>query len=194
MKKFLINLYDICDIRERFSAGQYVEKAAGAIKAILERDKLPIVVGGTGLYVRSLMIGFFEEPGPDDTVEESLRTSLEHAGLEYLYRMLQRVDPGALRPNCLPGDTQRVLHGLTVYFSAGRRLTELWKDTKPAAARCPVPGGGPGQPLGKQLYRVIDERVDGMMEAGLLEEVTRVAEAGGGQIRSTRLRQSGTGR
>ena len=171
------HLYDICDVRERFSAGQYVEKAADVIQEILKRGKLPIVVGGTGLYVRSLMIGFFEEPGPDETVEGSLRTSLDRAGLEYLYRMLQRVDPG-LAAKLSPRDTQRVLRGLTVYFSAGRRLTELWKNTK-----APLPGVrflvvGLTAPR-ELLYRVINERVDRMMADGLQEEVAGLLKEAG---------------
>ena len=168
------HLYDICDLTKRFSAGEYVERATVVIRDILDRGKLPIVVGGTGMYVRSLMTGFFQEPGPVDTVADSLRASLDRAGLEYLYRMLQRVDP-LLASKVSPRDTQRIIRGLTVYFSSGRRLTDLWADTTPPLpdVRFVVIGLTADR---EELYAAINRRVDVMMENGFLEEVRDLVE------------------
>ncbi len=171
------HLYDICDVSQRFSAGDYVTLAVPVIRDILGRDRLPIVVGGTGLYLRALLNGFFDEPRLDMTVEDSLNRTVERAGLQYLYLMLQRVDP-EFASGISANDRQRIIRGLTVYFSCGKSLSSLW-----GCVERPLPDvrfvliGLRADRAA--LYRAIEDRVDQMMAAGLLDEVKRLYRKAG---------------
>ncbi len=171
------HLYDICDVSERFSAGDYVTLAVAAIRDVLDRNQLPIVVGGTGLYLRALLNGFFDEPRLDMTVEDSLNCSIDRAGTRYLYRMLERVDPD-FASGVSPNDRQRIVRGLTVYFSCGQSLSSLWGDVeKPLPdVRFVIIGLRAGRDA---LYRAIEKRVDRMMAAGLQDEVKRLYRKAG---------------
>ncbi len=163
------HLYDVCDPTERFSAGRYLEKAKALIHDILDRGKLPVVVGGTGLYTRALLTGFFEQPRMDYTVEESLQTTYQQAGLEYLYRMLQRVDPVFSR-GISPKDMQRIIRGLTFYFSTGKTLSGMWAETRSPLSDVEFIVIGLTAERSK-LYEAIELRVDRMISSGLFEEV-----------------------
>ncbi len=163
------HLFDICDITERFSAGEYAKRASGVIKEILKRKKLPIVVGGTGLYTHALIFGFFEEESIDKTAEKCLKLTASIMGTEYLYGFLKKIDPEfAERIN--PSDTQRILRGLTFYFSTGKPLSSMWAKTKPLLEDVEFIVIGLKADR-KKLYEAINLRVDRMIKTGLLEEV-----------------------
>ncbi len=166
------HLFDICDLTERFSAGEYAKKASATIKSILKKGKLPVVVGGTGLYTHALIFGFFEEDNIDRTVEDSLKKTLRIMGTEYLYSFLKKVDREfAERIN--PSDTQRILRGLTFFLSTGKPLSSMWDKTKPLLDNVEfiVIGLKSDRQL---LYEAINDRVDKMIKAGLLEEVKKL--------------------
>ncbi|BBB32163.1 tRNA dimethylallyltransferase [Thermotomaculum hydrothermale] len=163
------HLFDICDLTERFSAGEYAKRASKTIKEILSRGKLPVVVGGTGLYTQALIFGFFEEDNVDKSAEKSLKKTISIMGTEYLYSFLEKIDPDfAQRIN--PSDTQRILRGLTFYFSTGRPLSSMWEKTKPLLDNVEFIVIGLKADREK-LYEAINLRVDRMITAGLLNEV-----------------------
>ena len=173
------HLYDICDPSERFSAGIYLEQANKVIRDILSRGNLPIVVGGTGLYSRALLTGFFEQPELDPTVEDCLLASRNGAGLEYLYRMLQKADPEFSR-GISPKDTQRIIRGLSFYFSTGKKLSSMWGNTSsPLKDLAFIVVGLTAER--SVLYEAINRRVDRMVASGLLEEVKGLMERYGGK-------------
>jgi len=164
------HLYDICDPTERFSAGDYLNRAEKVIRDILGRGNLPIVVGGTGLYARALLTGFFEEPELDPTVEDCLLVSYNQAGLEYLYRMLQKVDNTFSR-GISPKDTQRIIRGLSFYFSTGKQLSSMWGETRSPLDDLEFIVIGLNADRSK-LYEVINTRVNKMISSGFLDEVS----------------------
>jgi len=166
------HLYDICDPTERFSAGDYLNRAENVIRDILNRGNLPIVVGGTGLYSRALLTGFFEQPELDPTVEDCMLVSHSRAGLEYLYRMLQKVDDTFSR-GISPKDTQRIIRGLSFYFSTGRQLSSMWDDTCSPLRDLDFIVVGLDADRAK-LYEAINSRVDKMVSSGFLNEVSRL--------------------
>ena len=163
------HLFDICEITERFSAGEYAKRASSVIKEIFKRGNLPIVVGGTGLYTHALIFGFFEEENIDKTAEKSLKKTAAKMGTGYLYNFLKNVDAEfAERIN--PSDTQRILRGLTFYFSTGKPLSSMWDKTKPLLEDVDFIVVGLKADR-KKLYEAINLRVDKMITAGLLNEV-----------------------
>lgn len=164
------HLYDICDPTERFSAGDYLNRAEKVIRDILGRGNLPIVVGGTGLYTRALLTGFFEEPELDATVEDCLLASYNQAGLEYLYRMLQKVDNTFSR-GISPKDTQRIIRGLSFYFSTGKQLSSMWGETRSPLDDLEFIVIGLNADRTK-LYEAINTRVNKMISSGFQEEVS----------------------
>ncbi len=166
------HLFDICDLTERFSAGEYAKKASEKIKGIIERNKLPIVVGGTGLYTHALIYGFFDEENVDKSTEKALKKTVNVMGTPYLYSFLSKVDPiFASRIN--PNDTQRIIRGLTFFFSTNKPLSSMWDKTKPLLDKVEFIVIGLRADREK-LYKAINARVDKMIQKGLLEEVKRL--------------------
>ncbi len=171
------HLIDFLDPAERYSAGRFRTDAEEAIADCLRRGAFPVVVGGTGLYLRALTEGLSPIPAVPDEVNRRLRDALEAEGLPALYRRLQDRDPVAafgIRPN----DTQRILRALAVYEATGKPLSVWWKS--PA-----VPSGYRYAWLGirspqERLRDRIRRRAYAMLDAGLEDEVRRLLERGYG--------------
>ncbi len=128
------HLIDVADPLEEYSAARYAREAAAAIRDITARGRLPILVGGTGLYYRALTRGFFPGPARDNALRARLERIADRQGPEYLHRWLQRVDPpSAVRIQSR--DRKRLIRALEVYRLTGRPLTDHFADTDVAAAR-----------------------------------------------------------
>lgn len=171
-------LIDIADPNESFHAARYQKEADQAIAGILGRGRLPLVVGGTGLYVRALLHGLFPEAEPirEKTWSERLRRYASFG--DEPHALLAQVDPeGARRIHCR--DRVRAQRALDVYLRTGRSIAEWQEDHRfrENRYRYLILGLCPDR---KTLYRRIDERVDWMMKAGLLEEVSALLAAGYG--------------
>ncbi|HLB25154.1 MAG TPA: tRNA (adenosine(37)-N6)-dimethylallyltransferase MiaA [Nitrospirota bacterium] len=168
------HLIDVADPREEFSAGRYVKLAEEAIEDIRGRGKVPLVVGGTGLYVRSLVDGLFEGPGADRALRDEL-TERERREPGSLYAALKGFDPAAAdRIN--PSDVRRIIRALEVYYTSGEPISARqaqWSSGQGRPAK--VAGLRLARPA---LYRRIEERVDKMMRAGLLDEVRALKDMG----------------
>jgi len=159
-------LYGILPAAERCSAGRWRELALGAIAA--EPDRLAVVTGGTGLYLRALSAGIVPVPDVPDAVLAQGQGKLKALGPQGLHRELASFDP-EMGARLAPGDSQRVLRAWCVYQATGRSLASWQAETGP---------GGPGpalvialMPPRAELYAACDARFSAMLAAGALEEV-----------------------
>lgn len=164
------HLVDILDPETPFSVADFVSAADACIRSITAAGRLPLVVGGTGLYITSLLNGmdFAPEKG-DPAIRQKLEQQAEAEGKEALYRELQAIDPeyaATVHPNNLP----RVIRALELYRNTGRLMSEQRRQ----ARRSEPPYRSLCLCLGYRdralLYRRIDERVDRMWDSGILDE------------------------
>ena len=167
---------DILEPDEPFSVADFVTLAGTLEADISARGRLPILVGGTGLYVQSFLYGvrFAAEKTPDG-LREQLAAELNEKGPEAMYAELQAVDPeaaAAIHPN----NHVRVLRALEHYRATGKKLSEQKADSLPPEKPYRSLILGLDFPERAQLYRRIDLRVDQMMEQDLLNEAKRVWE------------------
>ncbi len=160
---------------EYFSAGQFSRLARMRITEIVKRQRVPLVVGGSGLYVRALVDGLVNIEIRDDKIRRALRKRLLNEGVEKLYAELQKVDP-VLAERLELNDKQRILRGLEVYLVTGDRLSELQKQQEQAADIFPLLYGL--RTDRKLLYERINQRVEEMLEKGLLAEVVKLKKMG----------------
>ena len=167
------HLIDIADPSDDgFSVDTWLSLAEKIIAEIRGRDRYPIIVGGTNLYVQAFLFGLFEGPEPDVTLRERLR-GLAEADLR---AWLERVDPvGAERIHT--HDQKRTIRAIEVYELTGKRLSELqvqWTDSRPREDVIII---GLDYPT-EAINRRINARVKGMIDAGLVDEVQRLHESG----------------
>ena len=172
------HLIDVLEPHETFSAGEFARRARAAIDEIRGRSRLPIVVGGSGFYLRALFAGLSPVPPGDLEVRRLLRQRLAAEGLPALAAELARVDP-AMAARLAPGDTQRVLRGLEVAAVSGRPLS-AWLERQPSTAeRLTALRIGLTLPR-TVLYDRIEGRVVRMVERGWVDEVRGLLERGHG--------------
>ena len=161
---------------EEYSAARYAREAAAAIRDVSARGRLPILVGGTGLYYRALTRGFFPGPGRDSALRARLTRVAERRGSERLHRMLQRVDP-ASGARIQPQDRKRVIRALEVYRLTGRPLTEHFARTESPLPEYEVIAIALRIPAELTAARVA-RRVDAQFEGGLLDEIRGLLASG----------------
>jgi len=168
------HLIDLIEPDEGFTLVQYQEMAYEAIDEVLSRGRLPFLVGGTGLYVKALVEGFsVPRVKPNMARRRALLKEARERGAEALYARLKEVDPRAAA-RIDPQNVRRVVRALEVYEATGQPISRLQRKEPPPYRILKI-----GLTMErKALYRRIDERVDRMMEMGLLEEVKRLVEKG----------------
>lgn len=170
------HLVDVVDPDGDFSAADYARLARAALREIASRGALPIVVGGTGLYLRALLHGLFEGPPRDDTLRGRLEGLATRFGDARLHRLLARVDPEAAA-RIAPRDRVRVVRALEVYRLTRRRLSEHHRTAPTALAgfslRVLVL-----DPPREALRAAVERRTREMLERGLLAEVAGLLAAG----------------
>lgn len=165
------HLINILSPDQKFSAGLFRERALKAIDRLLEDRKIPILVGGTGLYIRSLTRGLFAGPGADDALREKMEEQERTRGKGYLYSKLLAVDRHAAE-KINPRDTRRVIRALEVAHLAGSNISEHQKlSTFPSRYDFLKIGLHRER---KELYRLIEERVDSMIKGRLLDETKKL--------------------
>ncbi len=170
------HLVDILEPDELYSAGEFARRARAAIEEIAGRGRIPIVVGGSGLYLRALLRGLSPLPPGDPEVRAALRSRLETEGLPALREELVRIDPKTAA-RLTAGDTQRVLRALEVECVTGRPLS-AWLDEQPFGIQA-IAAVQIGLTLPRSiLYDRIAGRVVWMMEAGWLGEVAGLLQRG----------------
>jgi tRNA dimethylallyltransferase len=167
-------LYGHVDAAMNFSAGAWVTDAAKVLADARAQKRLPIFVGGSGLYFKSLTRGLSAVPPIPPEVRDSVRARLEHNGVEALHAELARVDPASAE-RLKPRDRTRIARALEVVEATGRSLTDWHREGLP-------PLLPPDQfsalflaPERDDLYARIDARFDAMLKAGALQEVAALA-------------------
>jgi tRNA dimethylallyltransferase len=170
------HLIDIADPTGVYTAAQFAEDAASAIRQIHARGRLPILVGGTGFYYRALTRGLFPGPGADAALRTRLDRVAERKGPERLHRMLARIDPAAAA-RIMPRDRVRLVRALEVYFSTGRPLTDHFAATRSLIADCDVRAVALRLPPGLTVERV-ERRVHEQFARGIVREVETLLASG----------------
>ncbi len=168
------HLLDILEPTEPFSAGDFVSTADKAITGILERKRVPVVVGGTNFYIRSLLFGLFPSPPHDPDLRARLECDwdLDSQGV---FEKLVNLDPEAAAL-IGPADRQRILRALEVGEVSGEPISAHWRRHQ-KASRYNALLTAPHR-LRPDLYAKIDRRVDTMFAGGLVEEVRRILDSG----------------
>ena len=168
------HIIDVADPDEDFSLATYHQLAFKAIKAIQQKGKLPLLVGGSGLYVWSLVEGWkIPRVPPDREMRRRLETRTEQGDIQSLYRELQNVDPVAAE-KIDPRNIRRVVRALEIYYVTGQPASQLQRREEPSFSVLVI---GLTQER-RELYRRIDARVDDMVQRGLVEEVQQLLEKG----------------
>ena len=164
------HLIGFLDVEQPFSVSDYVDAAGQIIREISSRGKLPILVGGTGLYARSLLRGFsFEERGRDDALRQRLFQEAEDQGIDALYQRLERLDPKAAE-EIHPHNVKRVIRALEYIQLCGEPFSAQAERSHSAQSPYQYVMLCLGYENRETLYRRIDARVDKMLEQGLLPE------------------------
>jgi tRNA dimethylallyltransferase len=170
------HLIDLIEPGESYSAFEFIEACDQAVSEIRARDHSPVVVGGTGLYLKALTEGVIDiEPGSAD-IRDRLEQEMEQLGTEVMHQRLQAIDPDeATRIHA--NNKIRVIRALEIYELTGKSKTELiasdaYKRSRYEYAYFCL------QPEREALYAAINDRVDSMMQAGMLDEVERLIKNG----------------
>ena len=175
------HLIDVVTPDQLFDAATFMEAGDAAVADILSRKKVPIVVGGTGLYLRALLEGLCEAPSRDPSIRDELLEIAAKEGKQALHKILQKEDPvmaGRLHPN----DLSRVMRAIEVKRVTGQSLSEIQESHTPDKRYDSLKVG---LMLDREiLYDRINQRVDHMMAAGLEGEVKKIIEQYGDDLQS----------
>ena len=164
------HLIDFIDVQSQYSVSNYCEDAKEVFDKIIENYKLPVIVGGTGLYIDSFLSNTkFLEAASSDNIRKELLLEAEKNGVESLYEQLNVIDPDAVK-NIHPNNTVRVIRALEIYRTTGKTLTEQNKLSHAVESEIEPLYIGISYADRENLYNRINLRVDLMLEAGLLEE------------------------
>jgi len=168
------HLIDCADITEIYSASRWAEEARHIIAAENSEGRLPLIVGGTGFYLRALLHGFADIPPEDAEVRSRLVALQQQHGTPHLHTMLQETDP-VTAARLAANDTQRIMRALGVYHSSGTPLSEWQRQGTEAAPAIDCPVLVLELPR-EQLRQRLGDRFEVMMQAGWLDEVRWLAE------------------
>jgi len=166
------HLIDIVEPDQDFTAGEFARRAAAAVRDIRDRGRLPVLVGGTGFYLRALVDGLFAEPAR----QEALRRRLASRSGPRLHRLLARFDPAAAG-KIHPNDARKLIRAIEVTLTARRPITELFAEGRQRLEGFEVLKVGlmPDRDL---LYGRIHRRTEAMFQSGLLDEVRHILALG----------------
>ena len=172
------HMVGVADPRENWSAARFVAAADDCIQDILRRNKLPVLVGGTGLYLDAVVAGRTFAPGTaGGEVRRALEKELEAGGIEPLLEQLRAVDPEAAE-RLHPADRKRILRALEVYRETGKTISQHNEESRAVPRRYEPVYLGLAFADREDMRALIDRRVDGMLAAGLLDEVRALRDAG----------------
>jgi tRNA dimethylallyltransferase len=174
------HLIDIAGPEELVTAGDYSRLARQAIGEIAARGHLPILVGGSGLYLRALLEGLFPGPPRSAELRVRLRERASERGTDYLHKLLRRMDPAAAE-TIHANDVPKVVRALEVSISARAPMTELWQQGRDALQGFNILRIGLN-PDREALYARINQRAGEMFSAGLLEETRTLMDRYGSSV------------
>ena len=170
------HLLDVADPIEQYSAARYASEAAAVIRRITASGRLPILVGGTGLYYRALTRGLFDGPGRNDEIRARLTRSAGRHSAGWLHRMVARVDPASAE-RIQPRDEQRLVRALEVFALTKRPLTDHFATTRSPLDGYAVITFALRLPA-VETHRRVHARVQTQFESGLLDEVRGLRSRG----------------
>lgn len=169
---------------KRYSVSEFKKDAISAIKEIISKEKMPIVVGGTGLYVNSLVYGIdYPEIQTNLEYRKELEKIVEEKGLQYLFEKAVEIDKEAMK-NISPNDKKRILRVLEIYKETGKTKTELERESRKNGIPYDYKIFAINMPR-EILYDRINRRVDIMIEKGLIDEVSSLYEKYGESLLTT---------
>ena len=172
------HMLDVADPEEDFSVARYVEMAAACVDDILARGKLPILAGGTGLYIDSLLSGrTFAAFAPESPLRAQLQQQFQQEGGENMWQRLREIDPEAAA-RLHPNDEKRIIRALEVWYQTGKTITQHNLETQAVPPRYDALTIGLSFQEREDMWKRIDRRVDEMMSAGLVEEVRALLARG----------------
>jgi tRNA dimethylallyltransferase len=175
------HLFDDIEPTAYITAGEYARQARQVIAEIKNRGHLPIVVGGTGLYLRALLEGLFPGPQRSEDLRERLRERAKRRGSQYLHRILARLDPAAAG-RIHANDVPKLIRAVEVCLSSRRKMTDLWQQGREPLRGFHILRIGLNPDRAK-LYEKINARAAEMFSAGLLEETESLIQKYGDSIR-----------
>lgn len=177
MQGIVHHMLDVADPSEDFSVSRYCEMASPILEDILARDKTPIIVGGTGLYMDALIKGNSFAPYPSTGMREKLEAQADKDGMESMLTLLTSIDPDAAEKLHVK-DRKRVLRALEVYYETGETITSHNRKTQQLPPKYKPYWFAITDSDRSVLYNRIDRRVDIMLENGLLEEIKGLLSSG----------------
>ena len=162
------HLLDLVEPTGYMTAGEYARLARQTVAEIKSREHLPIVVGGTGLYLRALVDGLFPGPQRSEELRARLRQRVEQNGPDYLHRVLRRLDPDAAA-KIHANDIPKLIRAIEVCLASRKRMTEMWKQRRDPLTGFRILRVGLN-PDRDALYSRINQRAEQMFDSGLVEE------------------------
>jgi tRNA dimethylallyltransferase len=159
------HLLDVISVEDPYDVATFNKMATAAIESILEKKKVPLIVGGSGMYVQILLDGIFAEAGRD----VDLRSQLESQGAEALHQKLKKVDPDAAA-KIHANDVRRMVRALEVFETTKTPISKLQRERSGLVGKYPVLIFGLNRPR-EELYDRINRRVDQMFTEGIVDEV-----------------------
>jgi tRNA dimethylallyltransferase len=166
------HLLDICSPEEAMTAGEYARRGREVLAELKARGRLPIVVGGTGLYLRALLEGLFPGPQRSEELRQRLHASAAKKGPAHLHRVLARMDRTTAE-KIHPNDEPKLIRAIEVCLAARKPMSELWEQGREALRGFGILRIGL-DPDRQQLYARINERAAKMFKSGLVEETERL--------------------
>ena len=179
-KQVQFHLIDIIEPGDDYSAFQFIADADRAITEILSRKKVPVIAGGTGLYLKALVEGVFDIESHDPQIRIRLEKELEELGAEAMYNILKNVDPDEAAKVHL-NNKVRVIRALEIYYLTGLPKSELTKSGRHKKSRFDFQFFSLMPPRA-ELYERINSRVDEMIKNGLLDEIKGFIKAGNAEL------------
>lgn len=170
-------LIDLRDPAEPYSAADFRVDALAAMAEISARGKIPLLVGGTMLYFKTLLQGNDNLPASDPAYRAELEQELAQHGLAALHHQLAQVDPKAAQ-RIHPNDPQRLLRALEVYRQTGRSLTDHWREQQRQSLPYSIVQIALEPTERSELHRRIEQRFDAMLKANFIEEVQALYQRG----------------
>jgi tRNA dimethylallyltransferase len=170
------HLMDLVEPDEIFTAGEYRRRALVVLEDLRRRGKLPILIAGTGLYLRALLEGLADAPVRSEELRERLHQRAARRGSAHLHRVLTRLDPAAAARTA-PRDAQKLIRAIEICLLAGKPASEIHRAGRSGLEGFEVRKLGLLPPRA-QLYARIDQRVEEMLQKGWLEEVREIVARG----------------
>ena len=166
------HLVEFLDPKKEYSAAHFSNRAARAIRSIVKKNKIPIITGGSGLYVKALLDGLFPSPPSDMKFRNAQEKFIAKYGTKKLHQRLSRIDPDAAE-RIHSNDARRIIRALEICHTTGRTMTELKLETHGLRDRYKVKVFGLTRPR-DAIYSAIEARIDKMIKGNVIAEVKKL--------------------